>query len=135
MLLLNLSRQKVKKDLCMKRFMLVLALFGMICLSANAGEIVYSNTGRPAYHINGYGQRRDFNNFGSNAAFLPRNTMGYRYNRRLGYDMNGRRGYAQPGMRNEVSAPVRPIQVSRFDKGYQISTRRSYTKNGITYYN
>ena len=26
------------------------------------------------------------------------------------------------------------VEISRFDKNYQISTRKSYTKNGITYF-
>lgn len=132
----------------MKKFILILTALFMFGLCAQSMEVHYMG-GRPAYISTPYG-RTSINNFGSNAAFLPHNTAaaGARIRAREFAKLRAQSGmmraprrYARPygrrysNMSYPVQTSVNITPVSRFDKNYQISTnRKSYTRNGITYF-
>ena len=128
----------------MKRFILILAVMMFTTLSANAMYMQgVGGVGHPTHVMMPSGHMRSINNFGSNAAFLPKNTVGAAARMRMARGPATLRGgdrFARPygyngyNMGGSMNTP-RPVQVSRFDRNYQISTtRKSYTRNGVTYF-
>ena len=135
----------------MKRFILILSVMMLTQMSANA--LHYTSVGTLGYptHVVSHGRSIPISNFGSNALFLPRNTHaaghairmrenmryaqkrgGDRFARHYGY----RGGYYNQtiGYNNSVNTS-KPAQMSRFDRNYQVPpTRKTYTRNGITYF-
>lgn len=92
--------------------------------------------------------------FGSNAAFLPRNrqaiasrvrqvkrynaeTYAIRNRNNFNFNINSNTGNGNSRMMSSTMASrtTSSTQPSRFNRSYKISTQKSYTKNGITYYN
>lgn len=134
----------------MKKFLLTVLLIMFTSLSANATySVSFGNTGRPAFVSHG-GMSRSMHNFGSNAAFTPRNRAyaGIR-NREIQRQKavtraissmaaqnygNSNYNYQRTmnGTRNSVAVQN---QVSRFDRNYTVKTQKSYTRGGVTYYN
>ena len=120
-------------------------------MSVNAAEYIYGAGGRQPIARVSRGQVHSIHNFGSNALFTPQNASraGARNraiarekamtraiancgSRRVGYGYGGRYGY---GAQVAETVHVAPVEISRFDKNYKIGTPKSYTKNGITYFN
>ena len=135
----------------MKRFILILAMLLLTNVSANA--VYYTGVGgigRPTHVMSHSGRMVSINNFGSNAAFLPQNRIaaGQRIRMRNAYKnyahMRGNDRFARPygyygnyyqGTGYNNINMNRPTQISRLDKNYQIPmTRKSYTRNGVTYF-
>ncbi len=125
----------------MKKFLLTALVILMTCMSAQATQFVrYSITGRPIV--------RSSTHFGRNALYTPANRMragarsrAYAREKAITRAISsmGQRCYAgaQGGyipMRNSVASTPIATQ-SRFNKNYVIRTPKSYTRNGITYYN
>lgn len=142
----------------MKKFVVglfsTLLLIAFNCVPANATyQVFFGNTGRPTHYSHGIGNARSVHHFGSNAAFTPANaraagarqravarekaitnainSMGNRnYGNNIGYNGNG---YGMAAYSNR-SVNVEP--VSRFDKSSTPNrATKSYTRNGVTYYN
>ena len=55
--------------------------------------------------------------------------------RRVGYGYGYGGGYGYGAQVATQTARTAPVEISRFDKNYKISTPKSYTRNGITYFN
>ena len=146
----------------MKRFVLILSVLLLTNLSANAIYMrSVGGVGRPTHVMGPSGQMRSINNFGSNAIFLKQPTVGRSYSNGAVYRGSYNR-YAHPRYYDRFAHPryydryARPhryyyenynlannnsvsvsqaTQVSRFDKNYKISTaKKSYTRNGVTYF-
>ncbi|MBD5403181.1 hypothetical protein HDR58_10375 [bacterium] len=133
----------------MKKFILTCLVICFTCIAANAEQIFFT-AGRPTHTMNGRGYVRSINNFGSNAAFSPEQTAraAQRIRRHQREDainraisnfgqynnMNNRPILNNP-MTNRNTIASQRTEVSRFDKNYTVPNRKSYTKNGITYYN
>lgn len=135
----------------MKKIILTVLVILFSTMSVNATEYIYGAGGRQPIARVSRGQVHSIHNFGSNALFTPQNASraGARNraiarekamtraiancgNRRVGYGYGSRYGY---GAQVAETAHVAPVEISRFDKNYKISTPKSYTKNGITYFN
>lgn len=121
----------------MKKIILTVLLIAFTAMSAEATTFVRYNPGGSVVSV-----RRGYHNptasFGSNARFTPANRRIVRRPARPARpyrcryeDCYGRRGARTVvnGSRRIESAPM-----SRFNKNYTISTQKSYTRNGITYY-
>jgi hypothetical protein len=126
----------------MKKVILVFILIVFTCISAEAAQVFHDITGRPSYVSYGGGvYTRSINNWGTNAAFTPQNCIAAgermrarRFARTYAQNMAARRGmggYHQPAMHNVRSVYSTP---SRCDKNYKISSSKSHTRNGITYF-
>lgn len=132
----------------MKRFILILLVMLFTTLNADAVFITYSSTGHPTRMMHPSGRVSSINNFGSNAAFLPRNTAAAAHRLRMHQlqrdyaRVRGADRFARPyGYYNHgygvgpARAVVRSVPPSRFNRNYQITSQsRSYTRNGITYF-
>jgi len=112
-------------------------------------EVRYNNAG--VRHSVTYGAHapRSAVRFGTNAAFTPANAhyAGTR-NREIqrqravtrAIDAYGR-SYARPrnaqyyGGYNSIASTVNEAPISRYSKNYTVKAQRSYTRNGVTYYN
>jgi hypothetical protein len=132
----------------MKRFILILAVLLLTNVSANA--VYYRSIGgigRPTHVMTPSGHMKSLNNFGSNAAFLPHNRIAagqrmrmrehMKYTRVHNHDRFARPyGYYNHGYGvGPARAVVRSVPPSRFNRNYQITSQsRSYTRNGITYF-
>lgn len=137
----------------MKKFLLLICMIIFTSLSANATTTVYYNSAGAATHTRfGAGPRISSNMMRANphlnhmAMFSPPRPRYYgprRYARN-----NFARPYGMvdpimmPGYNNQVvmnasaaSAPKTQEVTSRLSKNYQPRARKSYTRNGITYYN
>lgn len=141
----------------MKKIILTVLVILFSTMSVNAAEYIYGAGGRQPIARVSRGQVHSIHNFGSNALFTPQNASragarnraiarekamtraiancgsrrvgsGYGY----GYGYGSRYGY---GAQVAETAHVAPVEISRFDKNYKISPPKSYTKNGITYFN
>lgn len=134
----------------MKKFLLTILMIMLTSLSANATYSVhFGNTGRPAFAVHGGTMRRSINTFGSNAAFTPENRAlaGQRMRaiareraitKAIGSMGNYGNTYARGGYNRAYSyraASTVAVEPSRFSKDYTPRTQRSYTRDGITYYN
>ena len=129
----------------MKKLLLMFVLIGFTCLSANAGELLYT-LGVPMRYSSGNGTSRSVYRYGTNASFTPANQA--RAAARQGairrYDAitnsienSGRNqyGYAPRNYSNQRAVALQQ-PVSRFDKSYSVSRpQKSYTRGGVTYYN
>lgn len=135
----------------MKKFLLVLFLTGFTCLSANAYSVHYMN-GHPVSVNYSNGYSRSINNFGRNAAFLPQTqARAARYRRAVARQVAitkaienmgnnrypSRCGYGAPNRINHINtaSAVTSGNVSRLNRNYSIKSQKSYSRNGITYYN
>lgn len=135
----------------MKKIILTVLVILFSTMSVNAAEYIYGAGGRQPIARVSRGQVHSIHNFGSNALFTPQNASraGARNraiarekamtraiancgSRRVGYGYGSRYSY---GAQVAETAHVAPVEISRFDKNYKISTPKSYTKNGITYFN
>ncbi len=136
----------------MKKIILTVLVILFSTMSVNAAEYIYGAGGRQPIARVSHGQVRSIHNFGSNALFTPQNAIraGAR-NRaiarekamtraianygtgRVGYGYGG--GYGYGTQVATQTARTAPVEISRFDKNYKISTPKSYTRNGITYFN
>lgn len=124
----------------MKQFLTAVLVIFMTCMPVEATQFVrYSITGRPMVQTRTH--------FGSNALFTPANRMragarsrAYAREKAMTRAISsmGQRSCARPRnyipMRNSVASTPIATQ-SRFDKNYVVRTQKSYTRNGITYYN
>ena len=138
----------------MKKIILTVLVIMLSTIPANAAEYIYGAGGRQPIARVQHGQMRPIHNFGSNALYTPQNAMraGARNRaiarekamtraiansctRRAGYGYNRGYGYSNYGTQVATQATPAPVELSRFDKNYRISTPKSYTKNGITYFN
>lgn len=135
----------------MKKFLLTVLLIMFTSLSANATySVSFGNTGRPAFVSHGGGMPRSMHNFGSNAAFTPRNRVyaGIRNReiqrqkavtraiRSMASQNCGNSNYNyQRTMGTTRNSVAVQNQVSRFDRNYTVRTQKSYTRGGVTYYN
>ncbi len=138
----------------MKKVLVMLVIVLFSCVPANATYQVFFNAGGvPTSRAYGGGMRHSINNFGSNAGFTPRNIRREQARRRAvareeaftkaissmgnnGYNngMNPRM-YANYSQRS-VSRTAVVDQQSRFDRNYTPArSTKSYTRNGVTYYN
>ncbi len=124
----------------MKKFLLTLLIFGLTTTVANATyHVHYSNTGAVASSHRG-APRHISSTFGRNAAFTPANRARLaavrrqrQYARLRGECGNCPNNYnRQPLVATTVSTTP---EISRFSKSYKITPQKSYTRNGITYYN
>lgn len=113
----------------MKKFLLMLILIGFTSLSANATyEVSYGMGGQRTSVSHGFQTTHSVNGFGRNALFLPENTA------RAG--SRARQIEMQRAMTQALASNMNSQnEVSRYDRSYTVRTQRSYTKNGITYYN
>ena len=135
----------------MKKIILTVLVILFSTISVNAAEYIYGAGGRQPIARVSRGQVHSIHNFGSNALFTPQNASraGARNraiarekamtraiancgSRWVGYGYGGRYGY---GAQVAETEHVAPVEISLFDKNYKISTPKSYTKNGITYFN
>lgn len=139
---------------------LFILLFSNLSASANY-QVFFGNTGHPVSYSRGGSRAVSMNNFGSNAAFAPKNTRGRSFARdsfarpvcdwcfarprsaniyRHNHDyIMARTRNRQARMRQYISTSASKINhpVSRFDKNYQLSSNssnKSVTCGGITYY-
>ncbi|MBQ8459776.1 hypothetical protein IJ541_06710 [bacterium] len=125
----------------MKKFLLTCLVVFFSCLSANASsQVFYGAGGRPSHVSVGGGAYRSINNFGSNALFAPQNVreagrrqMARKFANAQIQAMTNQGRYGDGGIHSGMVMPKR-IEISRFDKNYKISTGKSYTKNGVTYF-
>lgn len=137
----------------MKKFLLMLLMICFTCLVSDAASVYYSG-GVPVRYSSGNGLSRSIHRYGTNAAFAPHNVRRAsvrqrqirRYNaitkaiensgRRgygMGYGMGGYGGgYSMSRMGQRAYVAEQP---SRFSKDFVIKPQKSYTRNGITYYN
>lgn len=138
----------------MKKVLVMLVMLLFSCVPANATYQVFFNAGGvPVSRAYGGGMRHSINNFGSNAGFTPRNIRREQARRRAvareeaitnainsigrnnGYNGMNSRMYANYSQRS-VSRTAVVEQQSRFDRNYTPArTTKSYTRNGVTYYN
>lgn len=135
----------------MKKVLLTFLVILFTGMSANAGQLFFTG-GVPTHYSSGYGVSRSVHRYGTNAAYTPYNrTMTARRNRevrrykavtraiqtgaynqsRVGY--NGYGGGYSGAYRAQSAASAEPM--SRLNKNYTIKTQKSYTRDGITYYN
>lgn len=128
----------------MKKLVLFFLLLMFSSMSANATSYVHYGVGnRPMRVTHGGYHTRSVHQFGSNAMFTPQSAReaGIR-NRAIAREKAVTRAIANRGCQNATNLPIvtgnitkpAPVQISRFDKNYQISSGKSYTRNGITYY-
>ena len=125
----------------MKKVLFIFLLLMFTSLTAGAIQVNYGVCGVPVSVYHGRGVYTSVNNFGSNAAFLPQNRM------RAAQRMRARRfaqtraqiiaqqranGLLPPPPPTMYNRPTPPI--SRFNRGYTISSGRSYIRNGIRYF-
>lgn len=125
------------------------------CLASEAGSLYFSG-GMPVRYSSGNGRSHSVHRYGTNAAFAPhtraramvrqRHINRYNaitkaignYGSRGGYNMGAYGmggyggGYGVPRMAQRTYVAEQP---SRFSKEYTIKPQKSYTRNGITYYN
>ena len=138
------------KGIVMKRLLILLVCIFFTALNANASTTVYyQNTGVPLYIQRGAGPRVSIHSIQSNPHYRP---MAYRNNFSHPYGMQryARNRYAQPRGVNQINnnhivignvppKPVAPavnsVPVSRLNKGYKPRSVRSYSRNGMVYYN
>lgn len=138
----------------MKKIILTVLVILFSTMSVNAAEYIYGAGGRQPIARISHGQVRPIHNFGSNALFTPQNAIraGARNRaiarekamtraiancgtRRVGYGYGYGGGYGYGAQVATQTARTAPVEISRFDKNYKISTPKSYTRNGITYFN
>lgn len=126
----------------MKKFLLMILVIFFTSIEANATtQVFFTNTGRPSYRVVGANRSvTSMHNFGSNARFAPANA----HRAQIGQRSTQRhkampRSMAQkyPNSFGNQNIQNRQIatQTSRFNKNYTISSQKSYSRNGITYYN
>lgn len=123
----------------MKKFLLTLLVILLTSTTAHATyHVHYMNTGAVSHSH--YGAPRPISaSFGRNAAFTPANRARLAATRRHYAHLRGE----QPRCANcynrkpviTTTASRAPIEVSRFNKNYKITSQKPYTRNGITYYN
>ncbi len=134
----------------MKKFLLTLFVICFTCLASDAGSLYFSG-GMPVRYSSGNGRSHSVNRYGTNAAFAPhtrarivakqRQIRRYNaitkalenYGSRSAYGMGGYGGAY--GMSSRANRAYVAEQPSRFSKDYTIKPQKSYTRNGITYYN
>lgn len=116
-------------------------------IGANASTTVYfQNTGVPVAIQRGAGPRVSIHAIQSNPHYNPmvyRNNFSRPYrNPRFATDRFAKPRGMNPMNNNKVvigTVPPRPVvnnaPVSRFDRGYQPRANRSYSRNGMVYYN
>lgn len=127
----------------MKKFLLMVFVIFFTCIEANAtSQVFFTNTGRPSYRVSGaYRSVRPMHNFGSNARFAPTSAAHRAQirNRAIQRHKAMPRSMAQryPNRYGVPNTPARQMaaQPSRLNKNYTISTQKTYSRNGITYYN
>jgi hypothetical protein len=126
----------------MKKFVLSLLVFvfsSMSSLVFATTQVSYNVAGTVASVRHGATHTTSFSsNFGSNAIFAPRNAaMAGQRPRAMQRMMVNQPQYKNPYGRisSNEGVPIQVSQESRFSKNCTISTPKSYTKNGVTYYN
>jgi hypothetical protein len=132
----------------MKKFILALMVFTLCSISTTAmatTQVSFNNAGAMSTIRHGAYRTTPAHNFGSNAAFLPRNAaLTSQRNRaaqrekamtRAMANQYRNNGYNRNISANTSAAPVATQQISRFSKDFTIAPQKSYTKNGVTYYN
>ena len=138
----------------MKKVLVMLVMVLFSCVPANATYQLFFNAGGvPISRAYGGGMRRSINNFGSNAGFTPRNIRREQARRRAiarenaitnAINSMGRNNSYNGGMNSGMYANYSQrsvnrtavVEQSRFDRNYTPArTTRSYTRNGVTYYN
>ena len=136
---------KCEKENYMKKVLLTIFLIMFTSLSANATYSVhFGNTGRPAFAVHGGMVRRSINTFGSNAAFLPSNrALAGQRQRAIARERAITRALSSMGnpyagrcnRTYSYNANAVAVEPSRFSRDYTPRTQKSYTRDGITYYN
>ncbi len=137
----------------MKKVLVMLVMVLFSCVPANATYQVFFNAGGvPISRAHGGGMRHSINNFGSNAGFTPQNIRREQARRRAvareeaitnAINAMGRNNSYNGGMNGMYSnyspratSRTAVVEQSRFDRNYTPArTTRSYTRNGVTYYN
>lgn len=125
----------------MKKFLLMVLVIFFTCLDANATtQVFFGNTGQPSYRVSGaYRSTSSVHRFGTNAGFAPQNIRRAQIrNRVINRQKAMTRSAKQCCRRYNTTAHTRtsaPAQISRFNKNYKISTQKTVTRNGVTYYN
>ena len=129
----------------MKKFLLLTVVFLFTLTNANAVTTVvrYNNAGAPVSVTRGYGRPMSMaqaSQYGySRYAHPARPSMPARPAMPYGY--RTRNAYIPPSLTNyDYPAPVQsatiPQQTSRLNKNYNaVLPQKSYTMNGVTYYN
>ncbi len=139
----------------MKKVLVMLVMVLFSCVPANATyQVFYNAGGVPISRAHGGGMRHSINNFGSNAGFTPQNIRREQARRRAvareeaitnAINAMGRNNNYNNGMNPRMYANYSPRstsrtavveQQSRFDRNYTpVRATKTYTRNGITYYN
>lgn len=147
----------------MKKILLLSIICGLTSLGANASYTVnYSNTGTPAYGVQGGYMKQSINSFGSNALFTPENRMkaGQR-KRQLEYEKLYYQGLNNRNNINvNINKPANNVENTQASTDNKSNTEenatadnktttettqpktktksksqpRTYTKDGVTYY-
>ncbi len=132
----------------MKKLLLMFVLIGFTCLSANAGELLYT-LGVPMRYSSGNGTSRSIYRYGRNASFTPANQARAAARQRairryeaitksLENDVRNQCGSGGSYPRNYSNQRAVALQqpISRFDRNYTVSrSQKAYTRGGVTYYN
>lgn len=139
----------------MKKLLAVLVIILLTHSSAMAATTVvsFNRAGARVSVARGASAPVSVHNFGLNAPTVVKRTnygpyghyMGGNYKRPCPNDRTGNRQMAmtrdmkmqQYGRSQNLASASKtaPIEVSRLNKNYTVQTQKSYSKNGITYYN
>lgn len=134
----------------MKKFLAIVFTILFVNNIASATTVVtYNNAGARMTVQRGASAPRSAFITGRNAAFLPKNTAAAaRRHRAIAREEAITRAIANYGnnkpynnsgccnnRRTNTIASSAPAQISRLNKSYTVKTQKSYTRNGITYYN
>lgn len=138
----------------MKKVLVLLVMILFSCVPVNASyQVFYNAGGVPISRAYGGGMRHSINNFGSNALFTPQNIRREQARRRAiareeaitnAINSMGKNNRYNGGMNPRMYSNYTPrstsrtavVEQSRFDRNYTPTrTTRSYTRNGVTYYN
>jgi hypothetical protein len=129
----------------MKKFVLTL----LVLVFCSMGSTVFATT-QVSYNVagavstikHGPSHTTTFaNNFGTNAAFSPHSialaSQRHRAMRRatMANEYNYRNNNHGGRLSSNGNSPAQVAPASRFNKSYTVSSQKSYTKNGVTYYN
>lgn len=123
----------------MKKFILTLLALLITSTTANATyHVHYMNTGAVSHSH--YGAPRPVSaSFGRNAAFTPANRARLATTRRHYAHLRGEQAKCANCYNKRpvitTAASHAPVEISRFNKNYKITAQKTYTRNGITYYN
>ena len=122
----------------MKKLILTVLVLLLTTTTANATyHVHYMNTGAVSHSH--YGAPRPISaSFGRNAAFTPAGRARIASTRRHYAHLRGEQARCANcyNKRPVISTASRaPMEISRFNKNYKITAQKTYTRNGITYYN